>query len=127
MPATARILKPLTDQLKGNPKPTAAVRWTTETQAAFVAAKPALAPAHPPFTWSRNSLLVDASAEHIGAALQKRPHPAAPWRPLGFFSRKLEATQVKYSAFDKELLACLSGFRHFRQCCGTGTVGTITF
>ncbi len=28
------------------------------------------------------SLLVDASAEHIGAVLQQRPHPAAPWRPL---------------------------------------------
>jgi transposase InsO family protein len=61
------------------------------------------------------SLLVDASADHIGAALQQRPHLAAPWRPLGFFSRKLDAAQVKYSAFDRELLACVSGFRHFRH------------
>ncbi len=58
---------------------------------------------------------MDASAEHIGAALQQRPHPVAPWRPLGFFSRKLDATQVKYSAFDRELIACVSGFRHFRH------------
>ncbi len=42
VPAAALILKPLTDQLKGNPKPAAAVRWTAETQAAFVAAKAAL-------------------------------------------------------------------------------------
>jgi hypothetical protein len=47
--------------------------------------------------------------------LQQRPHPAAPWRPLGFFSRKLDATQDKYFAFDRELLACVSGFRHFRH------------
>ncbi len=39
MPAPARILKPLTDQLKGNPKPAAAIRWTAEMQAAILAAK----------------------------------------------------------------------------------------
>ncbi len=39
MPAATRILKPLTDQLKGNLKPVAAVCWTAEMQAAFVAAK----------------------------------------------------------------------------------------
>jgi hypothetical protein len=82
-----------------------------------VAAKAALAESvrliHPS-PGAEISLLVDASAEHIGAALRQRPHPAAPWRPLGFFSRKLDAMQVKYSAFDKELLACVSGFRHFR-------------
>jgi hypothetical protein len=33
----------------------------------------------------------------------------------GFFLKKLDATPVKYSAFDRELLACTSGFRHFRH------------
>jgi cleavage and polyadenylation specificity factor subunit 1 len=61
---------------------------------------------------------VDASSKHIGAALQQRPYPAAPWQPLGFFSRKLDAMQVKYSAFYRELLACVSGFRHFRHLLG---------
>ncbi len=32
----------------------------------------------------------------------------------GFFSKKLEPAQVKYSAFDRELLACFLGIRHFR-------------
>ena len=57
---------------------------------------------------------MDASAEHIGGALQQRRHAAAPWQPLGFFSRKLDSTQVKYSAFDRELLACFQAIRHFR-------------
>ncbi len=35
---------------------------------------------------------------------------AASW----FFSRKLEASQAKWSAFDRELLACVEGIRHFR-------------
>jgi hypothetical protein len=118
IPAAGHILKPLTDQLKGGPKPAASILWTEAMQAAFAAAKAALAACVkliPPLPGAKISLLVDASADHIGAALQQRPHPAAPWRPLGFFSRKLDAAQVKYSAFDPELLACVSGFRHFRH------------
>jgi cleavage and polyadenylation specificity factor subunit 1 len=118
IPAAARILKPLTDQLKGGPKPAAAIPWTADMQAAFAAAKAALAGCvrliHPT-PGAEVALHVDASADHIGAALQQRPHPAAPWRPLGFFSKKLDGAQVKYSAFDRELLACVSGFRHFRH------------
>jgi hypothetical protein len=60
------------------------------------------------------SLMVNASADHIGGALQQRRRPADPWQPLGFFSRKLDSTQVKYSAFDRELLACFQAIRHFR-------------
>ena len=52
---------------------------------------------------------LDASAEHVGAALQQRATPAAPWEPLGFFSRKLDTAQVRYSAYDRELLACGAG------------------
>ncbi len=44
---------------------------------------------------------------------QRRPGGAA-WEPLGIFSRKLKPAQVKYSAFDRELLACYLGIRHFR-------------
>jgi cleavage and polyadenylation specificity factor subunit 1 len=58
--------------------------------------------------------MVDASADHCGAALQQRTGPAATWQPLGFFSKKLDATQRRYSAYDRELLACVQGIRHFR-------------
>ncbi len=36
------------------------------------------------------------------------------WRPLEFFSQKLDPAQRKYSAFDRELFACYMGIRHFR-------------
>ncbi len=117
VPAAARILKPLTDQLMGSPKPAAAITCTPEMQAAF-GAKAALTGCvrliHPS-PGAEVSLHVDASAEHIGAALQQRSHPAAAWRPLGFFFKKLDAAQIKYSVFDWELLACVAGFRHFRH------------
>ncbi len=36
------------------------------------------------------------------------------WRLLSFFSKKLDAAQLKYSAFDRELLAAYLSVRHFR-------------
>lgn len=35
------------------------------------------------------------------------------WHPLGFFSRKLSAAEVKYSTYDRELLAAYLSTRHF--------------
>jgi hypothetical protein len=41
------------------------------------------------------------------------PPPSSPWQPLGFFSKKLDPAQMKYSAFDREFFACYAGIRHF--------------
>jgi len=109
LPTAAPILRSLTDLLIGGRKGTEPVSLTNLQRVAFVVAKEALAAAthlaHPSQGFQL-SLTVDTSAEHISGALQQRWHKAAPWQPLGFFSRKLDSTQVKYSAFDRELLAC---------------------
>jgi hypothetical protein len=34
---------------------------------------------------------------------------------MGFFSKKLDTAQPKWSAFDRELYACVEGIRHFRH------------
>jgi hypothetical protein len=86
-------------------------------RATFVAAKDALAAAtclaHPSQGFQL-SLMVDASADHISGALQQRRRPVDPWQQrLGFSSRKLDSAQVKYSAFDRELLACFQAIPHF--------------
>jgi cleavage and polyadenylation specificity factor subunit 1 len=86
-------------------------------QRSFLAAREALARrvelVHP-CPRARLSLAVDASADHVGAVLQQRPSPPAPWQPLGFFSQKLSTAQVNYSAFDREILACVEAICHFR-------------
>jgi cleavage and polyadenylation specificity factor subunit 1 len=117
VPRAAAILRPLTDALKGGPSAKAAVEWTGERQAALAAAKAALQAATNlayPRTGAELALAVDASADHVGAALQQRASPAAAWQPLGFFSKKLDPAQTRYSAYDRELLACVLGIRHFR-------------
>jgi hypothetical protein len=49
----------------------------------------------------------------VGAAIQQEVPGASP-RPLAFFSAKLSPAQAKYSAFDREFLACYLAIRHFR-------------
>ncbi len=117
VPAAARLLKPLTKALVGGARAVAPVVWTDSMQSAFLGAKSAVAAAtclaHP-VVGERLGLIVDASATHVGAALQQKPSPSSPWQPLGFFSKKLDTAQMKYSAFDREMFACYVGIRHFR-------------
>jgi transposase InsO family protein len=117
IPGVARDLLPLTDALKGNKPASEKLDWSPALQAAFERAKAALSEA----TWlahphpkARLALHVDASASHVGAALHQQVPGRDDWQPLGFFSRKLNTAQVKWSAFDRELLACVASIRHFR-------------
>ena len=58
-------------------------------------------------------LTVDASIVAIGGVLEQRTNGV--WRPLGFFIRKLQTPrEIKYSTFDRELLAAQVAIRHFR-------------
>ncbi len=93
IPAVAAILKPLTDSLRGGGTGADRLTWSPEMQAAFEGSKEALAKttllSHP-LPQAKLSLAVDASATHVGAALQQQRPGSAAWELLGFFSRKLE-------------------------------------
>jgi transposase InsO family protein len=114
LPAAARTLRPLTDAVKGGQS--TVLEWTEPMQEAFVAVKEGLCKAvelaHPAPA-AEVFLAVDASGTHVGAALHQRVRGQTA-RPLAFFSAKLEPAQQKYSAFDRELLACYLAIRHFR-------------
>ena len=114
LPAAARVLRPLTDVLKGAPK--GDITWTEEMKKAFEESKLALYNAcelaHPD-PRAEMSLVTDASDTHVGAVLQQKSQSSLT-RPLAFFSIKLDAAQRRYSTFDRELLAVYLGIRHFR-------------
>ena len=61
------------------------------------------------------SMATDASATHVGAVLHQKSSSAEEWRPLGFFSAKLEKAQLSYSTFDRELYGVYAAIRHFRH------------
>ena len=94
------------------------LRWSTEMSTSFSSAKSSLSSltqlAHP-CAAAELVLVVDASATHIGAALQQRCPACNDWEPLRFFSKKLETAQLVYSTFDRELFAVFAGIRHFQN------------
>jgi hypothetical protein len=59
------------------------------------------------------ALMVEDSVNHVVTTLQQLSSLSAVWQPFTFFSKKLELAQIRYSAFDPELFACVSGIRHF--------------
>ncbi len=118
IPAAANILLPLTDALRAD----WSWVWAPAMQHSFQLVKDTLAEVatltHPDPA-ADLSLAVDASNTHIGAVLQQwQPGGGGRnggWRPLSFFSKKLDTAQLKYSAFDRELLAAYLSVRHFRH------------
>ena len=50
----------------------------------------------------------------MGVALLQQSVLARAWELLGFFSKKLDPAKTLYSAYDRELLVCVVGIRHFQ-------------
>lgn len=92
------------------------IEWTTETNEAFekcrVSLKNAVTLTHP-LEGVPLALMTDASDSCVGGVVQQWDGKA--WRPLGFYSKKLSDTQVKYSTYDRELLAIFMSVQHFRN------------
>lgn len=123
LPNIATTLLPLYSILKATGKANckaskSPVHWNDEALDAFEASKRALANAtmlvHPD-PEAELALTTDASGVAVGAVLEQRARrPRATWQPLAFFSKKLRDPEVKYSAYDRELLAMKLAVRHFR-------------
>ena len=91
------------------------LQWSDSLQTSFTQAKQALANAtllHYPKSNVPTAVTVDASDVAIGAVLEQFTDGV--WQSLAFFSRMLRKPEVKYSAFDGELLAIHLAIRHFR-------------
>lgn len=92
------------------------IPWNESTTKAFEDCKQDIANAvrlaHPsiqdPF-----ALMTDASETCAGAVLQQKIQGS--WKPLGFFSKKFNDAQQKYSTYDRELLSIYLAVRHFRR------------
>ena len=114
LPNIASILSPLYGALKSS-KPQQEISRSHQMKQAFVAAKCALVNAtmlaHP-CSDCPLALTSDASDRAVGAVLEQ--FKQGQWQPLAFFSRQLRNAELKYSAFDRELLGVHLAIRHFR-------------
>lgn len=116
LPNAAQVQAPLHALLTGAVKNSQPITLSGEALAAFEASKRGLSKAallaHPDCD-SQLALVTDASDQAIGAALQQLH--CGSWQPLAFFSRKLSPSQVKYSPYDRELLAIYEAIKYFRH------------
>ena len=110
VPRCAEILQPLHLALADD-----SFVWTASCQQAFEAAKTALSEAvmlvHPQ-PHAATCITTDASNRTVGAVLEQFIH--GQWKPISCFSKKLSPAELKYSAFDRELLAAYLAVRHFQ-------------
>lgn len=116
IPRASDAQSPLSDLLVPNLKGKAPINWTPEAISAFEKCKEELATAtllaHPCDN-ARLAIVSDASNTAVGATLQQFINDE--WQPLAFFSKKLTATETKYGAYDRELLAIYLAVKHFRH------------
>ena len=114
IPNCSSLLTPLYDQLKltgdrgskKQPKPSTPIQWSDKLHESFSELKSKIRDAiflHHPVPGARLAISVDASDIGVGAILEQ--FVSGVWQPLSFFSKSQDQGQVKYSAFDRELLA----------------------
>jgi len=112
LPEAAKIMLPLYHATSIKDK---LVVWTEQMDSSFVRSKQQLADAvmlfHPSST-AQTAVTVDASDAAVGAVLEQ--FISGEWQPIAFFSKKLRKPELKYSTFDRELLALYLAVRHFR-------------
>ena len=111
----AKILQPLNKLLSTTKDDKVQLQWDDDATAAFSAIKEALASAtllfHPKQD-APTSIMTDASSFAVGAVLQQ--YIDHHWCPVAYFSKKLKPAEIKYSTFDRELLAVYLAIKHFR-------------
>ena len=115
IPNAAKIMKPLYEATAEAKKQ---LKWSDEMNKALMEAKKALARTtmlRHPRPGAEIAMSAVASREAVGAVLQQRSKEGGAWEPLAFFSKKLRPPEMKYSAFDRELLAVYLGILHFRH------------
>ena len=115
LPGVAATLAPLHALAASVSTQKASLEWSSDTALAFVAAKTALCDAvklvHPDPT-ATLALTTDASLVAVGGVLT---HGGPGGAPIAFFSKKLSPAEIKYSAFDRELLGVFLAIKHFRH------------
>ncbi|UYV81082.1 hypothetical protein LAZ67_19002721, partial [Cordylochernes scorpioides] len=92
------------------------IKWTEEAEVQFEKCKQALANtallAYPD-TELPISLCTDASDRAVGSVLQQLDNNN--WKPIAFFSKKLNPAQCNYSTYDRELLTIYLSIKFFKH------------
>ena len=108
VPHSSALMAPLHDMSHAKGRD---FQWTPHLQSAFNQALASVTLLVHPSATSTTCLMVDASDVAVGGALEQFLDIS--WKPLDFFSRKLDNAQKSYSTFDREFLAMYSAVKYF--------------
>jgi transposase InsO family protein len=121
----SKVCAPINELLVGmvKGKKSGPFAWTEAANAAFLMLKDCFstAPMIVYFVWSRRSRVeVDASGMAIGGILTQayespRDSKRTIWKPVAFYSRKLNPAERNYATGDAEMLAIVEAFRAWRH------------
>jgi len=112
----SRVARPLTELTKGNAKDW---RWSPKAELVFKELKNRFttAPILAHFDPQRPVIVeTDTSDFVLGAILSQRDHENR-LHPVAFHSRKFSPVEINYEIHDKELLAIVDSFKHWRRYC----------
>ncbi|GFU76012.1 retrovirus-related Pol polyprotein from transposon opus [Trichonephila clavipes] len=113
----AKTQAPLHELLRGaKKKDRRKVHWTDDTRRSFEKCKADLAEAALlsfPRSGLPLSFCTDASDFAVGAVLQQLENEG--WKPIAFYSKKLNETQTRYSTYDRELLGIYLSVKYFKH------------
>ena len=121
IPKCSVIAKPLYDILKEHnrkkcsTKPIPISAWQKPQDISFRELKEAVrrcAALTFPDPQAETRLVTDASDVAAGAVLEQVMN--GQWKPIGFYSKMFSNAELKYSAYDRELLAIKLAIQHFR-------------
>lgn len=114
IPQAASKLQPL-HQLCHSCPLSREVPWSLDSESAFADARSILADAnllaHPV---ASIPLRVSSDASDLGVGMVLEQYSHGTWLPLSFFSKHLSRAELKYSAFNRELLAAYLPVRKFQ-------------
>ena len=113
VPRLASVLRPLHDLVNRGRRE---FHWSSEHAAAYDNAKNGLASASLlafPRCDAVTQVAADASEEAVGAVIQQ--FQSGRWVPIAYHSKKLSASQLKWSTGDKELFALFSAVKRFQH------------
>ncbi|MEL7523720.1 MAG: ribonuclease H family protein, partial [Cyanobacteria bacterium J06553_1] len=106
------MIKPLTDLLGKD----VTFHWGTAQQLAFDAARSALHSVSKLQHFRSNCpLRLTSDASNVAIACVLEQFIEGRWAPLEFWSRKLRGAELRYAAFDRELLGAFESVKKFRH------------
>jgi len=116
----SRVARPLTELTKGGKKEW---EWNRQSEEAFWELKQRFttAPILAHFNATKPVIIeTDASDFAIGSILSQRDGEGK-LHPVAFHSRKFQPAEINYEIHDKELLAIVDAFKHWRRYCEGAT------